>query len=232
MYAKRLAIRHRSRRAASEQELLASVPFDRRDVLRIVVDGAIPRGPRWRRQFVEAGRFVAVNRAIKAGSLRRELRLIEREKGLSYPEAENIRQYYRQYKNDVISSSRRFIDPKLGDSPYARMSALAHTPGADMIVVRNSELRGPMSVFGFDYLSDNLGRNRVSKLRLLNYTGLRGAGGDYAYETLNLTRKKRRAADVWKDVSAIYGPIPVEFVIEYLEALLEAGVITRAASIL
>lgn len=173
-----------------------------------------------------------VNRAIKAGSLRRELRLIEREKGLSYPEAENIRQYYREYENDVISSSRRFIDPKLADSPYARTSALAHTQGVDMIVVRNPELHGPMSVFGYDYLSDKLGADRVSKLRLLNYTGLRGAGGDYAYETLNLTRKKRRAADVWKDVSAIYGPIPVEFVIEYLEALLEAGVITCAASIL
>ena len=83
-----------------------------------------------------------------------------------------------------------------------------------------------MSVFGYNYLQDKLGSDRVSKLRLLNYQGARGAGGDYAYEVLNFARPYMRVADIWKDLSAVYGPVPLEFVLEYLFALRDAGVVS------
>ena len=98
---------------------------------------------------------------------------------------------------------------------------------AGRIFERNPRVRGPMSTFGYDYLRDKLGAERVSKLRLLDYQGVRGAGGDYAYEVLNFSRYPMRVIDVRNAVSAVYGPIPLDIVLEYVLALEEAGVVRR-----
>ncbi len=45
------------------------------------------------------------------------------------------------------------------------------------------------------------------------------AGGEYAYEVLNLVNGRRTAQDIRDAVSASYGPIPLEVVVEYLRAL-------------
>ena len=82
-----------------------------------------------------------------------------------------------------------------------------------------------MSGFGYNYLSDKLGAQRAAKLRLLQFQGLRGAGGDYAYEVLNLARQNLSASDIRDAVSAIYGPVPRDVVLEYLLALQEIGVV-------
>jgi hypothetical protein len=84
-----------------------------------------------------------------------------------------------------------------------------------------------LSVFGYDYLADKLGSDRVKKLKLLEYQGLRGAGGDYAYEVLNFTRFGRNVVDIRNAVSAVYGPVPIEMVVEYLHALEDAGLVKR-----
>ena len=57
------------------------------------------------------------------------------------------------------------------------------------------------------------------KLRLPQYRGLRGSGGEYAYEVLNLVNGRRTAQEIRDFVSATYGPVPLEFVVEYLRAL-------------
>ena len=88
-----------------------------------------------------------------------------------------------------------------------------------------------MSVFGYDYLTDKLGVERTAKLRLLNYQGLRGSGGDYAYEVLNLVTRPRSAIAVRNAVSAIYGPVPLELVVEFLRALEEIDVVRTGAAI-
>ena len=80
-------------------------------------------------------------------------------------------------------------------------------------------------MFGYDYLRDKLGAERTSKLRLLDYQGLRGAGGDYAYEVLNMAVFPMKAIDIRNAVSAIYGPVSLELVIEYLRGLEQAGVV-------
>ena len=148
----------------------------------------------------------AAKRAIDAGSLRRQLRMHERLSGLDDPEAANLRRYYRDYHTAVDRSLSSFVSP-------------ARTEIPDLAV------RGPMSVFGYDYLSDKLGAERAGKLRLLEFQGLRGAGGDYAYEVLNLARRGMNAADIRNTVSAIYGPVPMNLVVEYLQALTEARVV-------
>jgi hypothetical protein len=88
-----------------------------------------------------------------------------------------------------------------------------------LVFRRNPTVKGPMSAFGYDYFTDHYGVERERKIRLLQYQGLRGAGGDYAYEVLNLVNVRRTAQDIRDAVSATYGPIPLELVVEYLRAL-------------
>jgi aminopeptidase YwaD len=146
--------------------------------------------------------------AIEAGSLRRQLRMHERLSGLDETEAVNLRRYYSDYETAVESSLPSFVSARRQTSP-------------------DPVIRGPISVFGYDYLSDKLGAERTGKLRLLEFQGLRGAGGDYAYEVLNLARRGLRASDIRNTVSAIYGPVPLDLVVEYLQALKEAHVISN-----
>jgi hypothetical protein len=88
-----------------------------------------------------------------------------------------------------------------------------------LIFRRNAKLKGPMSAFGYDYFTDHFGAERESSIRLLQFQGLRGSGGEYSYEVLNLANGRRTAQDIRDFVSATYGPIPLELVVEYLRAL-------------
>ena len=92
---------------------------------------------------------------------------------------------------------------------------------------RNPDPKGPMSVFGYDYLEDHIGAEKVAGLGLLRYTGLRGSGAEYAYEVLNLVDGRRTDVEITNAVSASYGPVPLELVLEYLTALESARVISR-----
>ena len=84
-----------------------------------------------------------------------------------------------------------------------------------------------MTVFGYDYLADHIGAEKAAGLGLLRYTGLRGSGGEYAYEVLNLVDGRRTDVEITNAVSSFYGPVPVELVLEYLSALEAAGVLSR-----
>ena len=82
-------------------------------------------------------------------------------------------------------------------------------------------------MFGYNYLRAHYGEEQTDALELTSYTGARGGGHEYAYETLNFVNGKRSAADICAFVSAIYGPIPLELVAEYLSALESIEVIQR-----
>ncbi|HXF04215.1 MAG TPA: hypothetical protein VNM72_02225, partial [Blastocatellia bacterium] len=99
--------------------------------------------------------------------------------------------------------------------------------GARIVYRRTSLIKGPLTAFGYDYLSDRLGEDRVRSLGLLRFQGLRGSGSEYAYEVLNFVDGRRTAQEIRDMVSAIYGPIPLELVLEYLRALSEIGVIEQ-----
>ena len=64
-------------------------------------------------------------------------------------------------------------------------------------------------------------------LRLLAHAGERGGGGDYAYEALNLVDGRRTTLEIRDALAAIYGPVPLDVVEEYLAALEEAALILR-----
>jgi hypothetical protein len=100
-------------------------------------------------------------------------------------------------------------------------------PDEHYVFERVGTAKGPMAVFGYDYLADHYGADRTAKLALLGYQGLRGAGSEYAYEVLNFVDGKRSIAQIRDAVSAEYGPVPLEMVREYLTALESVGVIRR-----
>jgi hypothetical protein len=79
-----------------------------------------------------------------------------------------------------------------------------------------------MSVFEYDYFDDH---HKGPAPRLSTYQGLRGSGGEYMYEVLNLVDGERTARDIRDTVSAEYGPVPLDVVVEFLRALEEAGVV-------
>jgi aminopeptidase YwaD len=93
--------------------------------------------------------------------------------------------------------------------------------------MRKPEPKGPLAVFGYDYFADQAKAAGVAEPKLLNFEGLWGGGEEYAYEVLNLADGKRNAQEIRDVVSAEYGPVPLEMVVEYLRALEKIGVVAE-----
>jgi aminopeptidase YwaD len=92
---------------------------------------------------------------------------------------------------------------------------------------RRTEPKGPLAVFGYGYFAEHAKAEGVAMPKLLSYGGLWGAGEEYAYELLNFADGKRKAQEIRDAVSAEYGPVPLEMVVEYLRALEKIGVLEQ-----
>jgi len=92
---------------------------------------------------------------------------------------------------------------------------------------RGANPKGPLAVFGYDYFADRAKAAGVTAPTLLRYEGLWGAGEEYAYEVLNFADGKRNAQEIRDAVSAEYGPVPLELVVEYLKALEKIGIVSE-----
>jgi len=106
-----------------------------------------------------------------------------------------------------------------------KAGGLSSDPG-NVVYQRNAAIRGPLSVFSYDYFLDHYGKDQAGKIRLLSFQGLWGSGSEIAYEVLNLVDGNRRVAEIRNAVSAELGPIPFEVVAEYLQALESIQVVT------
>ena len=93
---------------------------------------------------------------------------------------------------------------------------------------RTGTAKGPLAVFGYDYFADHAKAAGLATPKLLSYEGLWGGGEEYAYEVLNFADGKRNPQEIREAVSAEYGPVPVELVVEYLKALEKIGVVEEA----
>ena len=115
-----------------------------------------------------------------------------------------------------------------------RLEALVGVPAAergttdDTVYARNPDVQGPMRAFGYSYLTDHYGADRVASLALPGYRGLSGSGGQYAYEALNLVDGRRTVSDIRDWLTAELGPVPLDYVQQYLAALAEIDVIRAA----
>ena len=97
--------------------------------------------------------------------------------------------------------------------------------GAKPYWKRKSDPKGPLAVFGYDYFSDRAKTVGIATPKLLNYEGLWGGAEEYAYEVLNFANGQRNAQEIRDAVSAEYGPVPLELVVEYLQALEKIGIV-------
>jgi len=100
--------------------------------------------------------------------------------------------------------------------------------GGDVRYRRKPEPRGPVAVFGSDYVNDRTATAGITPPKILSYEGLWGSGEEYTYEVLNFVDGLLDAQQIHDRVSVEYGPIPLELVVEYLGALEKIGVLERA----
>jgi aminopeptidase YwaD len=106
--------------------------------------------------------------------------------------------------------------------------AQAAASGSFATVYRRKENpKGPVAVFGSDYVNDRMGAAGIVTPKLLSYEGLWGSGEECAYEALNFVNGRRDLQDVTNAVSAEYGPVPVEMVAEYLRTLEKIGILEQ-----
>ena len=149
-------------------------------------------------------------------------------------EADVVQRAFESYRLSVLQSvslfhqaDTRMIDdtPHISHDYSAGLPPAARTAEGKLVFRRKQVARGPMVVFGFDYFAAEwVKRGHTTKPKLLEYEGLWGGGEEYAYEVLNFADGKRNAQEIRDAVSAEYGPVPLELVVEYLKALEEIGV--------
>ena len=164
--------------------------------------------------------------------------MMERRAALEPSEATNLQRLHFASEETVFTSVETFapLDASARDGVRQFLSGLratvteprsepGHLGSREPVFQRMPAPRGPMAVFGYDYLEAHIGAEKAAALKLPTYSGLRGGGGEYAYEVLNLVDGRRTAREIRDVVSAIYGPVPLEMVREYLGALQSAGVI-------
>jgi hypothetical protein len=184
----------------------------------------------------------AVWRTLQANSLRRTATMLRRRAELPPEEAANLTRFELGYERALVDSIERFLPVPAGVRTEAArffealekaVGGVAPPPASAsgdgrLVFRRNPEIKGPMSVFAYDYFTDHYGEERARSVRLLEFQGLRGSGGDYAYEVLNFVDGRRTAQEIRDAVSAVYGPIPLDVVVEYLRAL-ESIAVLRAS---
>ena len=137
-----------------------------------------------------------------------------------------------QYDGGVALSLYRFSPKRNGSfelpSQAPPTANKEHQPVGDghLIYSRRREPKGPLAVFGYDYFGVEWAKLAyMIQPGLLNYRGKWGEGEEYAYEVLNFADGKRNAQEIRDAVSAEYGPVPLEAVVEYLKALEKIGIV-------
>jgi aminopeptidase YwaD len=142
--------------------------------------------------------------------------------------------YWREVGNsqDAFFNTARVTIPGIPPNFFESiLKSLPPEPAAKgdglLVFKRSPNSKGPLTVFGYDYFEDHAKAAGIARPKLLDYQGLWGAGEEYAYETLNFADGKRNAQQIRDAVSAEYGPVPLELVVEYLKDLEKIGVVTR-----
>jgi aminopeptidase YwaD len=135
------------------------------------------------------------------------------------------------YEKAAADSTKRFTGQSLGNIIMDPTAGCAERPGRAperaVVYKRKMEPKGPLAVFGYDYFTEHAKTAGVATPKLLSYEGLWGGGEEYAYELLNFADGMRNAQEIRDAVSAEYGPVPLEMVVEYLVALEKIGVVER-----
>ncbi|PYP82138.1 MAG: hypothetical protein DMF61_27170 [Blastocatellia bacterium AA13] len=111
---------------------------------------------------------------------------------------------------DAKSKSRKDKEPAPAPS----------SPAARVIPVR--KVLGPMDVYYYDYIADRASGEDLKPVEKLNAMP---HGEIIRYEILNLVDGKRSVKDIHDYLTAAYGPLPVDDVMDYVRLLVKIGVL-------
>jgi aminopeptidase YwaD len=136
------------------------------------------------------------------------------------------------YDGQEQNALHLFLPPKTGSIVPNHLAAaspeeLKATGDGSLIFSRKAEPKGPLAVFGSDYFADRAKSAGLASPKLLEYEGLWGSGEEYAYEVLNFADGKRNALQIRNAVSAEYGPVPLDMIVEYLRDLEKIGILEQ-----
>jgi hypothetical protein len=163
-----------------------------------------------------------------------------RAKQVKDAEAQNLTWHYLDAEIEIANSIKQIVPNSIAVSEIAFEGAIplklsegykkpaGSSSGDGSVKYRRRQApKGPLAVFGYDYFAEHAKAAGVATPKLLSYEGLWGAGEEYAYEVLNFADGKRNAQEIRDAVSAEYGPVPLEMVVEYLKALEKIGVVEQ-----
>jgi len=174
---------------------------------------------------------------LKRNALARSGELLEKVESLSASDAAAVSRVLFDVERRKIHSVEAFatMAEDLHDDAaafIADLETLIGTPsvgpvsgGDPTVYVRNPDVQGNMSAFGYSYVRDKYGSEAYADLRLPKYSSEHGSSGEYVYEALNLVNGERTVSEIRDWLTAELGPVPVALVSEYLGALEQIGVI-------
>jgi aminopeptidase YwaD len=130
--------------------------------------------------------------------------------------------FAKWYERSMVESLSRFgITPPKDDpflTSHAALFPMVKLPApTGPRYRRNPAIKGTMGAFGYDYFNDKYGAENARKIRLSE---------EYRYEALNLVDGQRTTSEIRDILSAIYGPVELANVEEYLAALASIKVIS------
>jgi aminopeptidase YwaD len=159
---------------------------------------------------------------------------------VSQGEASSLMRTYLNGEIDTVSSTRQLVPSSITQKELAferlypiqslanRVRPAVAAAGDGLLKFkRSAQPKGPLAVFGYDYFADHAKAAGVATPKLMSYEGLWGSGEEYAYEVLNFADGRRNAKEIRDAVSAEYGPVPLEMVVEYLRALEKIGLVSE-----
>ena len=182
----------------------------------------------------------AVLGVLSQKRLERTARMLGRSTALSNEDAAALARSHWGYERAVLDSVEKFAPMTASQRNAAalQIDRLAQLYGdggkgpaaqgvAAVVYHRSANPKGPMSVFGYDYLVDHFGKAQTSALALPAFKGLRAEGESYTIEALNFVDGRRTVQAIRDSLTAEFGPVPVADVAEYLSALEKIGVLHR-----
>ncbi|HEY5609734.1 MAG TPA: hypothetical protein VIL97_00895, partial [Thermoanaerobaculia bacterium] len=166
----------------------------------------------------------------KSAALRRAATVLESRRTQSAEEAATATRFAVDYERRLLDSMSRFFTiPETvrsdADAFQQRLETLlgatSRKRGTGIVYQRNARIKGTMSAFGYDYFVDKYGADRARDIRLAD---------EYRYEALNLVDGRRTTSEIRDALTAIYGPVPLTDVEQYLVALEAIAVLTRESA--
>ena len=163
---------------------------------------------------LDAGNATAITDVVRGHALERAAAALRKNDP-------NVARFAVWYEWKMFESLSRFgMQTPNPDRFLAVLGALLDTkagpPRTGPVYRRNQNIKGPMGAFGYDYFADHYAQAKDIKL-----------SGDYTYEALNLADGKRTTSEIRDALAAIYGPVPLADVEQYLAAAASIGVVER-----